>query len=79
MGGGEVREGREILLKNNIPTYDTPEEAVRTYLYMYRYERNLELLYETPSELPVDQAPAKNNLKAKAAAPKPIKTTWMPC
>ena len=64
MGGGEVREGREILLKNNIPTYDTPEEAVRTYLYMYRYERNLELLYETPSELPVDQAPAKNNLKA---------------
>src|SRR5208283_4072338 len=31
---------------------------------MYRYKRNLELLYETPAELPVDQSPPKNNLKA---------------
>jgi acetyltransferase len=71
LGSSEVREAREILRKNNIPTYWTPEEAVRTYLYMYRYERNLKLLYETPAELPVDQAPPKNNLKAlirKAAA-----------
>ena len=63
MGGGDVREAREIFLENNIPTYATPEEAVRTYLYMYSYERNLELMYETPSDLSVDQAPPKNNLK----------------
>src|SRR5512143_140997 len=30
---------------------------------MYSYERNLGLMYETPSDLPVDQAPPKNNLK----------------
>lgn len=64
MGGKGVELGKEILLQNNIPTYDTPEEAVRTYLYMHRYERSLELLYQTPEELPVDQAPPKNNLKA---------------
>ena len=64
MGGKEVEPGKEILFQNNIPTYDTPEEAVRTYLYMYRYERSLELLYQTPEELSVDQAPPKNNLKA---------------
>jgi acetyltransferase len=63
MGGGDVREAREVFLQNNIPTYATPEEAVRTYLYMYSYERNLELMYETPSDLSVDQAPPKNNLK----------------
>ncbi len=64
MGTKQVREGREILKANNIPAYETPEEAVKTYFYMYRYKRNLELLYETPAELPVNQSPPKNNLKA---------------
>jgi len=64
MGTKAVRDGREILTRNNIPNYQTPEEAVRTYLYMYSYGRNLQLLYETPSELPVNQAPPKNHLKA---------------
>ncbi len=64
MGGGETREGREILFRNNVPTYDTPERAVKTYLYMYNYERNLAILHETPAEVPVDSAPPKNTLKA---------------
>ena len=64
MGGKAVQKGRDILFENNIPTYETPEDAVKTYLYMYQYERNLESLYETPAELPIDQAPPKNNLKA---------------
>lgn len=64
MGGERVEGARTMTLQHNIPTYDTPEEAVKTYLYMYRYGRNLELLYETPGPLPVDQAPPKHNLKA---------------
>jgi acetyltransferase len=63
MGGKDVLEGKELLLEKNIPNYDTPEQAVKTYLYMYTYERNLELLYETPSELAIDRAPPKNNLR----------------
>ena len=64
MGGKTIEEAKEVLIHNNIPTYVTPEEAVKTYMYMYKYGRNLELLYETPTDLPVDQAPPKNNLKA---------------
>ncbi len=64
MGASSVQEGMEILKENHIPAYETPEEAIKTYLYMYRYKRNLEFLYETPAELPVDQSPPKNNLKA---------------
>ncbi|HLB94946.1 MAG TPA: GNAT family N-acetyltransferase, partial [Nitrospiria bacterium] len=64
MGGKDAREGRDILCCKNIPVYGTPEEAVRTYLYMYNYKRNLGLLYETPGELSIDKAPPKNNLKA---------------
>ena len=63
MGGKDMLQGKAMLLQHNIPNYDTPEEAVKTYLYMYQHERNLQLLYETPSELAVDRAPPKNNLK----------------
>ncbi len=64
IGGDDIQKARKIFLQNLIPTYETPEDAVRTYLYMYKYVRNLELLYETPAELPVDQSPPKQNLKA---------------
>jgi len=59
MGYGAVEEANSILNANNIPTYSTPENAIKTYMYMYQYERNLELIYETPEERPVDTAPPK--------------------
>ncbi len=64
MGGETVRAGRRIFQAAAIPCYGTPEEAARTYLSMYQYARNLEQLYETPSELPIDVAPPKHNLQA---------------
>lgn len=59
MGYGEVEEANRVLNEHNIPTYATPEQAIRTYLYMNQYKRNLELLYQTPEELPVDSSPPK--------------------
>jgi acetyltransferase len=59
MGFDAVAEANRIFNANNIPTYSTPEQAIKTYLYMYSYQRNLELLYETPEELPVDASPPK--------------------
>jgi acetyltransferase len=64
MGGSKVAEANKISTQNGIPTYETPEQAVKTYFYMYRYASNLKLLYETPADIPVDQAPPKSNLKA---------------
>jgi len=52
MGGEGVNEARQMLYTNNVPTYEFPEEAVKTYLYMYQYAHNLEALYETPKTLP---------------------------
>jgi len=62
MGYGAVEEANCIFNENNIPTYSTPEQAIKTYHYMYQYKRNLELLYETPEELPVDVVPPKRSL-----------------
>jgi acetyltransferase len=62
MGYGAVEEANRVFNQNNIPTYSTPEQAVKTYMYMYQYKSSLELLYETPEELPVDVAPPKRPL-----------------
>lgn len=59
MGYEDVEEANYIFTQNGIPTYYTPEQAVATFMYMYQYKRNLELLYETPAELPVDSVPPR--------------------
>ncbi|MCS7110307.1 MAG: bifunctional acetate--CoA ligase family protein/GNAT family N-acetyltransferase [Candidatus Caldarchaeum sp.] len=63
VGGESLAEARRMFHENDIPTYETPEQAVKTYIYMYKYKRNLELLYETPEDLPIDPSPPKNFLK----------------
>ena len=64
MGFDSVQEANNIFNASNIPTYSTPEQAIKTYMYMYNYQRNLELLYETPEELPVDASPPKRPIMA---------------
>ena len=53
IGESSVFNAREILNRNNIPTYQEPDEAVESYMYLYHYERHLAQLYETPVELEV--------------------------
>lgn len=48
MGGAEVDKGREVLNQAGIPTYDTPEQAVRAFMYLHDYAENLKLLQEIP-------------------------------
>ncbi len=63
MGDKEVTKARQSFFESGIPAYEFPEEAIKTYLYMYQYARNLASLYETPEELPLDMGPSKNYLK----------------
>ncbi len=63
IGDEEVAKARQLFYANKIPTYEFPEEAIKTYLYMYQYARNLEMLYETPEEMPLEIEAPKNHLK----------------
>jgi len=57
MGADDVSEGREILESNNIPCYDIPEDAIKCFMYMSNYSRNLKTLYETPAGIPSQFSP----------------------
>lgn len=52
LGAADVEEARAIFNRAGIPTYDTPERAVRAFSYMVSYARNLEILREIPPKLP---------------------------
>ena len=51
MGGKSIAKAIDILNAAGIPTYDTPERAVRAFLYMVEYTRNLEMLLEVPPKM----------------------------
>ncbi len=57
MGDEQVLSAREYLNAKGIPTFVTPEQAVRSFIYMYRYDYNLQLLQETPEAILKDFAP----------------------
>src|SRR5262249_13382389 len=46
-----------------IPTFDSPEAAIRAFLHMVQYRRNQELLYETPQALPEGWAPDRERVR----------------
>lgn len=48
MGGSEVSSGEAMLNKANIPTFAYPDTAAQIFNYMWRYNRRLTALYQTP-------------------------------
>lgn len=49
MGGVDVQAGTLILNQANIPTFPYPDTGARVFNYMWRYNYNLQGLFETPS------------------------------
>lgn len=54
LGGRSMREGVQILNESGIAVYQTPEQAIRAFMTQAQYSKNLELLFETPKEIPVE-------------------------
>jgi acetyltransferase len=69
MGGGSVREGIRILNRANVPTYSTPEHAVRAFMYLVSFARRREILYETPRDVAVDLGSHRNELGKRRLRP----------
>jgi acetyltransferase len=48
MGAAVVAEGRKQLIAAGVPDYETPERAVRAFMYLVHYRQSQDLLLETP-------------------------------
>ncbi len=63
MGESFVEPAREVLRKRGLPSYKTPEEAVRVFSYMNSYRENILNLYEKPREIIVRPNPNKEKIR----------------
>lgn len=57
MGGERALPSREYLSDQGIPVSVSTEQAVKSFIYMYRYDYNLRLLLETPEVILKDFEP----------------------
>jgi acetyltransferase len=65
LGGPSMSEGIEILTDAEIAVYNTPEQAIKAFMTLSKYSRNLDLLFETPKEVPVSFSYDRKKLKEK--------------
>ncbi len=52
MGGDSVAEGVRLLTEAEIPVFEYPDDAAKTFATMWRYSENLKRLYETSATTP---------------------------
>lgn len=57
MGAESALRARAVFADAGVPTYETPEQAVRAFLYMVEFQKNQEMLIQTPDSLPTDFFP----------------------
>ncbi|MBU0638434.1 MAG: bifunctional acetate--CoA ligase family protein/GNAT family N-acetyltransferase [Planctomycetes bacterium] len=63
LGGEAANRARRIFAEADIPTYDTPENAVRAFMHMVHYRRNQEILTQIPPSAPTDFTPAPDEAR----------------
>jgi acetyltransferase len=49
MGGDTVAIGAAILTESDIPVFEYPDDAAKTFALMWKYSQNIRSLYETPN------------------------------
>ncbi|MGZ5498543.1 MAG: bifunctional acetate--CoA ligase family protein/GNAT family N-acetyltransferase [Candidatus Aminicenantales bacterium] len=67
LGGASMHEGTSLLNEAGIPTYQTPEQAIKAFMTLVSYARNLEILYETPKDIRVDLPVDRRDLRSRFA------------
>ncbi len=65
MGGEIMRNSRNFLRASQLPSYFTPERAIQAYMTLVHYASNLEMLFETPKEIPVSISYDRDKLRRK--------------
>jgi acetyltransferase len=62
IGEATVRAGRARLAESRVPNYETPERAIRSFMYRVHYRQSQRLLLETPSAI----SPIRSGQRARA-------------
>jgi len=67
MGSEAAQKARAVFADAGVPTYETPEQAIRAFLYMVQFQKNQEMLIQTPDSLPTDFFPDTTGARTTCA------------
>lgn len=65
MGGASMREGIQVFNNAGLSSFSTPEQAIKAFMTLSDYSKNLNMLYETPKEIPVSFQYDRDELRQK--------------
>jgi acetyltransferase len=65
LGGLSMIESMNLFNDSGIAAYQTPEQAIRAFMTLVDYSKNMEALYETPKEVPVSFHYDRQHLREK--------------
>jgi acetyltransferase len=65
MGGASMREGIQVFNNAGISSFIYPEQAIKAFMTISDYSKNLQMLYEVPKEVPVIFQYDRNELREK--------------
>ena len=77
LGSGENVEARHMFQAAHIPTYDTPEKAVRGFMHLARYARGQNVILEVPASAAEDFSPDQATARAVVEAALTDKPIWL--
>jgi len=64
LGDGTAAAARKLFANKRVPSYETPDEAVRAFMHIVEYRRNQEELLETPPAEPRSPPPDRKTARA---------------
>ncbi|HAZ65035.1 MAG TPA: GNAT family N-acetyltransferase [Armatimonadetes bacterium] len=64
MGSDSVRKARQMFADANMPTFTTPDRAVRAFMHLVNHNRLQQTLYSTPSGLALESTPDRAAARA---------------
>lgn len=76
LGGPSAENARHLFAERKIPSYETPELAVRAFMHLVRYRHNQELLREVPPAIAAEFAPDTAAARAALAVPLAQNRPW---
>lgn len=78
LGSGSASEARRLFSEAHIPTFETPEDAIRGFMHLVRYRRGQDIIMEVPSSSESEFAP--DIAKARAIVDEAIaaRQDWLP-
>lgn len=77
IGGESTHAARDMFASHNVPTYETPSQAVAAFMHLVTYRRNQEILIETPPAAPTDIRPDLDRAQRLVDAALATGRDWM--